>query len=37
MGAAHPRPTGINSGFACGPGRSVANNRRVELQLRFSF
>jgi hypothetical protein len=35
------QPTGINSGFGGGGpgggGGSVANNRRIELQLRFSF
>ncbi|HEX7557887.1 MAG TPA: hypothetical protein VF386_01755, partial [Usitatibacter sp.] len=39
------QPTGINSGFGGGPGGggpgggggSVANNRRIELQMRFSF
>jgi hypothetical protein len=32
--------TGINAGFGGGPGPgggSVANNRRIELQMRFSF
>jgi hypothetical protein len=35
------QPTSINSGFGGGPGGggggSVANNRRVELQMRFTF
>ncbi len=36
------QPTGINSGFGGGPGGpggggSVANNRRIEFQTRFSF
>ena len=40
------QPTGINSGFGGGgfgggpgggPGGSVANNRRIEFQTRFTF
>ena len=33
-------PTGVNTGFGGGPGGfggTVANNRRVEFQTRFTF
>ncbi len=33
-------PTGVNTGFGGGPGGrggSVANNRRIEFQTRFTF
>jgi hypothetical protein len=35
------QPTSINTGFGGGPGGgfggAAANNRRIELQLRFAF